>query len=128
MRPILRRAPRGLTLLEMLIAVTIITLMAVSTCEVLGNAKVTRERARQRTELALLAQSELERMRAAPAGDMTPGESEQRPEGTPASVSLERRVTAREDGLLELEVTARRAGATGEIVCRLTTLREGAGQ
>lgn len=104
----------GVTLLEMLLAAFVMSIIAVSTAGVLGDGRVLRERARHRAELALTVQSELDRLRAQPAAQLHEGRQTVRRAEWPPSVSAEEIVRKRADGTLELNVppAARRPAAS----------------
>ena len=116
---------RGMSLLEMLIACSIFTMIVISTIAVVANGRVMRERAKDRSELALLAQGELDRLRIVPLAEAAPGEQVIRREGWPANVSVTTRIETREDGYLELNVSALRTAPAGDLAVTLTGIHPG---
>ena len=117
---------RGLTLLETLMYVAILAITIAFTLRAVGEARMIRGNARDRAALVLIAQSELERWRIAPAAQLSEGamriENPSWPSGASATVSL--RKTA--NGLWEIDVRVRRKGPEGKPEVRLTTIRTGA--
>jgi len=63
----------GLTLVECLVFISIWAAVGMSTMMAIQRAAVTRGRASQRANLALIAQSELEKVRAIPAAELSAG-------------------------------------------------------
>lgn len=118
-------ARRGVTLLEMLIFVAVFALIAVSTLRVVGDARVIRSNARDRAVMVLIAQTELERLRAAPPAQRMEGtelkHSPEWPEGTQVRVET----TRHDSGMWMLDVKVNRESIEGKPSVRLTTLVSG---
>jgi type II secretory pathway pseudopilin PulG len=116
---------RALTLLEMMIFVSVFSLLAVATMRCIGDGRLLRGNARDRSVMTAIAQSELERVRTMPAGDLNGGRVERRdpswPSGTVAAVEL----TPRPDGTWLVDVTVTRDGVEGRPSVRLATIRTG---
>jgi prepilin-type N-terminal cleavage/methylation domain-containing protein len=115
----------GLTLLEMLLCILVVTILAVTTAKVLGDGRVLRERAKHRAELALFAQGELDRLRAVPLGQLAEGQRAVHRDGWPASVRATETIQRRGDGFLELIVRAERKSPGAEFTMVLTTIHPG---
>lgn len=116
---------KGFTLLETLIYSAVFALVAVSTLRVVGDARVVRSNARDRSVMALLAQSEMERVRSLPPDSLTEERREitspDWPEGVLATVETRRRA----DGTWLLDITVRRESIEGKPSVRLTTILPG---
>ena len=116
---------RGVTLLEMLFCAFIITLIAVATLSVMGDGRVMRERARQRAELALIAQGELDQLRCLPMAQLTDGQQTVQHEDWPQSVRVVETIRKRDDGFLELEFRAERKSPSGVLKVVLYSIHPG---
>ncbi len=119
------RISHGMTLLEMLLCMFIISLIAVSTATVLGNGRVLREKAKHRAELALLAQSKLDRLRSKPLAQLAEGQQMVHHDEWPASVSIVETIRKRNDGFLELNISADRKSPGGDLKVVLTSIHPG---
>lgn len=115
----------GLTLLEMLLCILVVTILAVTTAQVLGDGRVLRERAKHRAELALFAQSELDRLRAAPIGQLAVGQQAIHRDAWPASVGATATIRKRSDGFLELSVRTERKSPSADFAAVLTSIHPG---
>jgi hypothetical protein len=109
----------------MLICVFVMSLVAVGTAAVLGEGRVLRERARQRAELALIAQGELDRLRTQPIAQLTAGWEAIRRDEWPANVSATVAIERRTDGYWQLSVQAERRSPGGDRAVALTTIHPG---
>lgn len=116
---------RGVTLVECLIFCTLWAILAVATMRVLGDGRVLRGNARDRSTMALIAQSELDRVRALPPQELKAGTTGRTdatwPSDTAATVSL----TRRDDGTWLVDVRVARQSVEGKPEVRLTTIRRG---
>lgn len=120
------KAPsRGLTLLELLVCSFVVALIAVSTMRALGDGRVMRERAKHRAELALLAQSELDRLRSLPMAKLAEGQQAVHREAWPQTVSAVETVRKRGDGFLEISVGMTRKSPGGDFKAALVSIHPG---
>jgi type II secretory pathway pseudopilin PulG len=119
------RHRRGMTLLEMLIFVSVFTLLAVATMRCIGDGRVLRANARDRSLMAAIAQSELERARTMPASELAGGRTERRDPTWPTGTAAVMEVTPRPEGTWLVDVTVGREGIEGKPSVRLTTIRPG---
>lgn len=118
-------ARRGVTLLEMLLAATVMALIAVCTLTTLSDSRALRERAHHHAEMALWAQGELERLRVTPLAKLAPKETTVHRDGWPASVSAVESVRKRPDGYTELSVHLIRKNPVTDILVDLMTIHPG---
>jgi len=128
----MKRLPRnqtrcGVTLLELLIFCALFLFVTVFIFEALALGRSTRGRARDRATMLLIAQSQLEQLRAAPAATIVQGTRTVTDPAWPRGMSVEERITTRPDGLVELDVETRLDTLKGANPVRLTTLRRGGG-
>lgn len=123
---------RGMTLIETLIYVAVLTMTVVATLRVIGDSRVMRANARDRAIMTLIAHDELERWRATPVSQLTEGTMPAQdnhqpagdktwPAGTSATVSLKKM----EGESWEIDVRVQREGPEGKPDVRLTTIRPG---
>ncbi|MCX7718336.1 MAG: hypothetical protein N2111_08035 [Candidatus Sumerlaeaceae bacterium] len=116
---------RAMTLLELMIFLGVFSLLAVATMRCIGDGRLLRANARDRSVMTAIALSELERARTMPSSNLNGGRVERSdpswPSGTVAAVEL----APRPDGTWLLDVTVTRDGAEGRPSVRLTTIRPG---
>lgn len=121
----LRRRTRGLTLLECMLFCALYAILAVATMRIVGDARVVRSNARDRTRLAVIAQSELDRLRSVPAAERKVGVQTMTnaawPQGTQVQVELKPAGT----GTWNVEVRATRASIEGKPSVRLASVIAG---
>ena len=116
---------RGVTLLEVLIAATLLTVVALFTMRALGQSRILRGNARAQETMLLLAQEELERLRATPAGELAEGTTTHRGTGWPEKMASTVTLDQRDDGTWLIDVTVDRPAIEGLSPVRLTTIRRG---
>jgi type II secretion system protein I len=117
---------RGFTLLECLIYCALFSMLAVGTMRVVGESRLVRSNARDRTQLAVIAQTELDRLRTEPAANRKPGVQKlSRPEW-PKGTQLEIETKGADGGLLHVEIRARRESIEGKPTVNLATVIAGA--
>jgi len=116
----------GITLLELLIFLAVWAIVAVATMRVLGDSRVLRSNARDRSVMALLAQGELERIRLLPPAELAEGEQTVSRPDWPSGVSATVRIDRRDDGTWLVDVSMARESFEGKPSVRLTTIRSGA--
>jgi len=114
-----------MTLLELLIFASAFTLLAVATMRCIGDGRVLRANARDRSLMTAIAQSELERARTMPAGELAGGRTERRDPTWPTGTAAVTEVTPRPDGTWLVDVTVSREGVEARPTVRLTTIRPG---
>jgi type II secretory pathway component PulJ len=127
-RAAMTRRNRGVTLLEALVFSALWAVLAVVTMRALAEGRELRGDARDRTRMALIAQGELERVRALPAADLREGVTERADPGWPRDVRSAVELLRRPDGTWQVDVRMTRESDTGKAPVRLTTVRTGAGQ
>jgi len=114
-----------MTLLETLIFVAVVAIVACFTMRIVADARLMRVNARDRAAMALIAQSEIERVRQLPAAQLAEGSSKRAdrlwPEGVAATVSLK----ALEGGLWQIDAHVEGESAEGKPAVHLTTIRDG---
>ncbi|MEQ8819709.1 MAG: hypothetical protein RLY93_05650 [Sumerlaeia bacterium] len=115
------RNRRAVTLLETMIAVFLLTLIVGFTMRSLGQSSVLRARAAQRAELALVAQTELDRLRREPDALTSGTRTLQDPAWT-AGTTVAAAAEPQSPGVWRLEVSASRATIEGLAPVRLVTL------
>lgn len=128
MNPISRRRHcLGVTLMEALVFAALWTLLAVCTMRVVGDARVLRSNARDRSEMTLIAQSELERVRQIPPVELAEKTTTRTDDQWRAGVHVTTTLKRREDGnwLVTVEVT--RESVEGKIPVQLATIIRGSG-
>ncbi len=123
--PVLTRSRRAMTLLEVMIFSSILALTAVSTLRVMGDARVVRGNARDRSTMALIAQSEIERVRSLPADRLVAGSQAKRDPSWPEGVAATLTTTPRPDGTWLVDVRVARESLEGKAPVRLTTVVAG---
>jgi Tfp pilus assembly protein PilX len=124
-RPAMARRDRAVTLLETLVFCALWTVLAVVTMRSLAEGRELRGNARDRTRMALIAQGELERVRAVRAADLREGVTERSEPGWPADVRTAVELSRRPDGTWLVDVRVTRESDTGKPPVRLTTVRTG---
>ena len=123
--------PRAVTLMEMLVAMALVTMLILANLRVLNNAKSINRREERLTELTLAANTQLGRLRATPWKELQLGES---------ALSLEHLQTLaldgdlekyqctvivqeRGEGLVEMQVVLHRETLHGPIKAEISTWR-----
>lgn len=123
--PRLRRRSHGLTLLETLVYLSIWALLSIATVRALGEARMIRSGAKDRAQMAWMAQEILDERRVAgtshDAGTFERLDLSERLAGTEAVFTVEEGPS----GTLLLEVVVRRESLEGKPTVRLTTLVAG---
>lgn len=129
MIPIYRRTgnSRGVTLLELLVYSAIWGMLAVATMRVLGDSRMLRSNGRDRSAMALIAQSEIERVRAMPAEDLTEGSRPRADSTWPSDVAATVTLARRDDSTWLVDVRVGRDSVEGKPEVRLATVRPGGG-
>ncbi len=115
-----------MTLIEVMIFCSVFALAAVSTLRVMGDSRVVRSNARDRSTMALIAQSEIERVRSLPAAGLTAGTLPRRDPSWPDGVQMTLTTTPRGDGTWLVDVRVARESLEGKPGVRLTTIVGGA--
>ncbi len=123
-----RRTAKGVTLLEAIIAFTLLTVIALFTMRAVGQGRIVRGNARAQHELLLLAQEELERVRAIPATELQAGEAEHQDSSWPSTVTSKVLLEKQAGGTWLVDVTLFRETIEGLPPVRLTTIRRGGEQ
>ncbi len=120
------KSRRGFTLLECMMYSSLFAILAVGTMRVVGDARVIRSNARERTNLAVIAQSELDRVRSMPAAERKPGVQKlskpEWPSGTTVEVEIQ---SVAAGGTSTVEVRAQRASLEGKPSVRLASVMAG---
>lgn len=111
--------------MELLVYLSLLTLLTVSTMKVLGNAAIIRGAARERAKMLLIAQTQLDAARRLPAGELKAGESVGEDIGLPPSMTVMTRYTPREDGTWLVDVVVSRETIEGLPSVSLSTIRGG---
>lgn len=119
------RKQRGVTLLEMMIAGSLLLMVALFTMRTLGQARILRGNAAMQHTMLLLAQEELDRLRMLSVSDMAAGIEEIRHDNWPEKVKATVTIAEREDGTWLLDVVVGRPTIEGLQPVRLTTIRQG---
>lgn len=119
---------RGMTLLEAIVAATLFAMISVFTMRALGQSRVLRGNARAQQEILMIAQQELERVRAIPAANLQAGSNSQSDPAWPDKVSSRVTIKPMDDGTWMIDVVVERAALEGMPPVRLTTIRRGASQ
>ena len=114
------KSQRGLTLTETIIAVMIMSMMAVFTLKSLGHSRLLRGYARDRAEMALLAQTELDRVRR--AEKLAPGITTTSVDRDTTATAT---ITASVQGLMQVEVLVERVRSEGRYATSLVALEGG---
>ncbi|MCB2156960.1 hypothetical protein KQI84_18945 [bacterium] len=120
-----QRNNHGMTLLETMVFVALWGLLAVTTMAALSQSSITCSRAADRSDMVMIAQAEIERLRHVPAEELIEGEQELRREEWPQDVAAKIETRLRPDGTWLLDVLVTRATLEGVQPVRLTTLRLG---
>jgi hypothetical protein len=114
---------QAFTLLELLVYCSLWTVLALTTMRVIGEARVVRANARDRSILTLIAQDELERLRSIPTSQLSEGVTTRSlstwPRGTEARIEIH----GGPQQTLELDVQVSRVSIEGKPSVQLTTLR-----
>lgn len=116
----------GFTLLECLIYCALMSLLAVGTMRAIGDARMIRSNARDRTPLAIIAQSELERLRSEPPGARKAGTEKLTKPEWPRGTRVEVQTTELTSGTWTVEVRAARESIEGKPTVRLASVVGGA--
>lgn len=111
---------RGLTLVEAIIAVSIMSMMAVFTLKSLGHSRLLRGYARDRAEMVLLAQTELDRVRRTET--LEPGITTTSVDRDTTATAT---ITASVHGLMQVEVLVERVRSEGRYATSLVALEGG---
>lgn len=116
-------AHRGVTLLELLVVVAILTVVGMGTMRVLGQARLLRGRARARSAMVLFAQASLDRLRtqAATTAAATRIEMPTGVHGRTAHADI----TPRPDGFRDIVVVVEDANVEGARPVRLASILPG---
>jgi prepilin-type N-terminal cleavage/methylation domain-containing protein len=117
---------RGVTLLELMVCVMLMSMLAVVTMRALGEARILRGNARDRAVMALIAQSEMERVRSLKASELTAGVQIRSDPAWPSDTTAHVELTPRDDGTWLLAVRVGRKSSEGKAPVSLTTIRSGA--
>lgn len=112
---------RGLTLVELLIFTAIITIVSGFAMRAIIVGRMTRANARDRLIMLGIVQSELDRLRVN-AASIRPGRSERTDPSWPPASKMASIITARPDGLLQVEVEMTSKAIEGKPRVRLATL------
>lgn len=120
-----RKGSKGFTLLECMIYCALFAMLAVGTMRVIGEARMVRSNARDRTQLALLAQGELDRIRSAPVAERKVGVQTLTKPGWPSGTQLQVELQTTTGGMLSVEVRATRSSIEGKPTVRLASLVPG---
>ncbi|MBI5155491.1 hypothetical protein HZA57_09665 [Candidatus Poribacteria bacterium] len=123
--PFLAVHKRSVTLMEMIIVCALWAMLCVGTMRVIGDARMLRSNARDRTTMALIAQGELDRIRQLPASELKAGTEPRLDDSWPASVHALVTLEERADGLWLLDVWVGRDSTEGKAPVRLATIRPG---
>lgn len=117
-----RRSQSALTLLEVVVCVSIIAIVSVWTMDVIANGRSLQGRARDKADLTVIAQMELDQLRLQNM-EWTSGTMELavRPEW-PMGTTVEAILSPHEKGFHLLEVRAMRTTADGPVTSKLQTL------
>jgi len=117
---------RGFTLFEAMIYGALLAMIAVSTMAALGRSAVVRGMARTRSELLVIAQEELDRLRAPEETEaLAPGSFDVTSDDWPDGTALEVTITESESDLLLLHVeVSRRVGEGVRSVILETAVRK----
>lgn len=115
---------RGVTLVETMVAVSVLTLVSVGTIKLLTESNYTRGRAKERSVAGLLAVSELEALRSLNGTELQIGMTSTTLTTNGISYLSEREITPYNEQLLQLQVTVSREGQRGNTSVSLTTLKE----
>jgi len=113
------------TLLEALIYCVLWAILAVATMRVLGDARILRSNARDRSVMALIAQSEIERVSSLPAEALTEGATTLQREEWPTDVTAMLDLERRDDGTWLIDIRVERDSVEGKPSVHLTTIRTG---
>ncbi|MBX7247152.1 MAG: prepilin-type N-terminal cleavage/methylation domain-containing protein [Candidatus Sumerlaeaceae bacterium] len=116
---------RGLTLLELMIVSAVFTLLAVVTMRSLGESRMLRGRARDRSAMVLIAQEQIDRIRQIPPADLKAGEDVRTSEAWPPGVEATVRLEPGPDKLWKIDVTVRQKSSEGKAEVQLATLLPG---
>jgi prepilin-type N-terminal cleavage/methylation domain-containing protein len=123
---------RGLTLVEMIVTITLVTILAIANLHALATARRVSKRDEVMTELAMAANAQLARVRDLPWGQIAEGTSSMGPEelgalGLPEPSQVRGEMTVRPvlgPDLLEITVRLERQTIMGPAVVTLATWRE----
>ena len=125
--PVIKKC-RGLTLLELMIFCALFTLLAVATMRTLGESRMVRGRARDRSAMALIAQAQIEHARLLPASELREGETTVTNPEWPKDVEAVVKLARQKDNLWLVDVSVRRSSIEGKAEVTLATLRPGGSQ
>lgn len=103
-------------------------MLAVGTMRVVGEAHMIRSNARDRTQLAVLAQGELDHIRNAPAAERKVGVQTLTNTEWPTGTQLQVELQPASAGMLSVEVRATRESIEGKPTVRLASLLPGGSQ
>ena len=120
-----RRNRRGVSLLEFLVIASLMAILVVATMRTLGNARFLRGVARDRGEMLILAQNELDRMRQQPVSEFQQGVQTFTEESSGKSDTVTVSLTKRDDGNWAADVSVERKGPDGVPMVRLSTICQG---
>lgn len=113
---------RGLALLELLLYSALWTVLAFATLRAVADARMLRANARDRSALALIAQGEIERMRADAA---PPAGGERTDPAWPSGTRAVTRVEPSGEGAVAVVVTVSRESLEGKPVVTLASILPG---
>jgi len=114
------KTQRGMTLVEAVIAISIMSMMAIFTLQSLGHSRLLRGYARDRADMILLAQSELDRVRR--ADNLQPGITTNSPD---RDTTVTATITAAVHGLMQVDVLVERVRSEGRYATSLVALHGG---
>jgi Tfp pilus assembly protein PilV len=117
-----------MALLEVLVFVALWGMLAVTTMQSLAQSREMRGNARDRTRMALIAQEELERVRALPAAELREETNERTDPAWPGDVKSMVTLKPVPGGNWSVEIRVDRKSFDGKVPVRLATIRRGAGQ
>lgn len=123
MRLFHNRKNRGVTLVECMVFIAIWGSVCASTLWLVKETSLSRARLRQAAELAVIAQSELERARAMPGTTLAEGSSDRHEPDWPAGTSATLTLARHSDRTWLVNVEVSRTTARGVKPVRLSTYR-----
>lgn len=121
------RQTRGISLVEVIFFVAIMTTVAVFTMRSLGQARAVRARAADRAQMALAAQTELDRVRRIPAPELNDGSTTQSLPQLGEASQMVTSLARRDDGNWGVEVSVMLDTIEGNAPVQLSTIRQGSG-
>lgn len=113
---------RGLTLIEVIVAISLLAIISVWTMEVIGNGRALQGRARDKADLLFVVQSELDRLRVDTSSWQAGEYDIQEKSDWPSETKVTSLITDWGDGIFLLEIEATRESADGFVASRLATL------